>query len=187
MDVVSRYRQAVASFGARVRAVESGQWHLPTPNPGWDVRALVNHMVAENRWAAHLLAGGTVEEAGDAYGGDLVGDDPVGAWDAAATAALLAAADPEVLTRSVQMATGQQSGADYLGRLVVDHTIHTWDLARAIGGDESLDTGLVEFVFAYLEAQAERWRVGGAFGPRLEVTASADRMTQLLALTGRSR
>lgn len=187
MDVLARYQQAVAAFGARVRAVGAAQWAAPTPNSEWDVRALVNHVVSENRWAVELLGGRTIEEVGDALDGDLLGDDPVGAWDAAATAALAAAAEPEALDRPVHLSFGETSGADYLGQLVVDHTIHTWDLARAIKGDESLDTGLIEFVFAFLEPVAEAWRAAGAFGPRVEVTASDDRITQLLALTGRSK
>jgi len=185
-DAVALYARAAAAFGERVRAVGADQWHLPTPCADWDVHALVNHLVYEDRWAVPLLDGQTVAEVGDQFEGDLLGDDPQSAWDEAVAAAAAAVAGPGVATRTVHVSFGDIPGEEYVTQLVADHTIHGWDLARAIGADERLDPEIVEFVFARLSPQIDDWRAAGVFGARIDVPPGADRQTELLALTGRS-
>jgi uncharacterized protein (TIGR03086 family) len=183
-DTIEAYRRAVSEFGARVRAVESDQWKLPTPCTDWDVRDLVGHLVNEERWAAPLLAGSTIEEVGDRFEGDLLGDDPPAAWEDAAAEAT-AAAEQDVLGRTVHVSFGDITGEEYLCQLTTDHVIHAWDLARAIGGDERLDPELVDFVFRYLEPKAGQWRQMGAFGPAVEAPSGGDQQTRMLAIAGR--
>src|SRR5829696_6235060 len=79
-DQAALHRRAVEEFDARVRAVGDDQWELPTPCSDWNVRQLVNHLVYENRWTVPLMGGSTIAEVGDRYEGDLLGDDPKGAW-----------------------------------------------------------------------------------------------------------
>jgi hypothetical protein len=62
MGLEQHYDHAADEFGRRVHAVAAAQWSAPTPDAEWDVRALVNHVVGENRWAPELLAGRTIEE-----------------------------------------------------------------------------------------------------------------------------
>lgn len=185
-DLVVLYRRAVEQFGSRVEAIADHQWHLPTPNTDWDVHALVNHLVYEELWSQPLLDGQTVAEVGTRFDGDLLGHRPKAAWEAAARGTIDAAVVPGVLTRTVHVSFGDISGEEYLSQLTTDHVIHTWDLARATGGNEGLDPELVEFTFEALVPQIEQWREVGVFGPRVEPPAHADRQTQLLALTGRA-
>ena len=185
-DAVALYRRSVEEFGSRVEAIAAEQWHLPTPDTDWDVSALVNHLVSEDLWAPPLLAGLTIAEVGDRFEGDLLGDDPKAAWKAAAHDALAAAGEDGVLSRTVHVSSGDISAAEYIGQLTADHTIHAWDLARAIGADEELDPDLVELSFAVLAPEVDQWRDFGVFGPRVEVPPGATRQAELLALTGRS-
>lgn len=184
-DLVELYRRAVDEFGGRVQAVTPEQWHLETPCADWDVRQLVNHVLGENAWLVPLLAGSTIDEVGDRLNGDLLGDDPVAAWANAAAAATAAAEGEGVLDRVVHVSFGDIPGREYLSQVTTDHVIHSWDLARAVGGDERLDPELVEFANGYLEPQAEQWRAAGAFGARVDVSPAAGAQERLLALTGR--
>ena len=59
-DVLDLYRRALAEFGRRVHAVRPDQWGCPTPCQDWEVRELVNHLVAEQLWVPPLMAGRTV-------------------------------------------------------------------------------------------------------------------------------
>lgn len=168
-----------------MREVGSGQWLLPTPDDEWNVRDLVQHLVSEELWAPPLLAGATLEEVGDRFDGDLVGDEPKGAWESAAAAAIDALPHDFDLSRPVHVSFGQIPAGEYVGQLTADHTIHAWDLARAIGADETLDPELVEFTYGLLAPDVEQWRAAGAFGAKVDVPADAPRQAQLLALTGR--
>jgi uncharacterized protein (TIGR03086 family) len=184
-DVIGLYRRAVEEFGARVRTVSAEQWSAPTPDSDWDVRALVNHVLNENQWVPPLLEGLTIEEVGDRFEGDQLGDEPYSAWTDVVVAALAACQADDVPVRPVHVSFGDITGEDYLAQVTTDHVIHTWDLARATGADEHLDPELVDFAYGYLAPQAEQWRQAGAFGPAMKAPAGADRQTELLALTGR--
>jgi uncharacterized protein (TIGR03086 family) len=70
-----------------------------------------------------------------------------------------------------------------------DVLIHTWDLARAAGLDETLDAGEVARGAAEVDAMPpevdEAMRSSGHYGPRVAVPDDADAQTRLLAFMGR--
>lgn len=185
MDIRQAYQQALAGFGGTVAAVRSDQWHNPTPCAEWDVRTLVNHLVYENRWVPELLAGRTVAEVGDAFDGDLLGDDPVKAFDDSAAAAAAAASGEEVLTRTTHLSFGDVPGAEYLGQLFADALIHRWDLARGIGADDRLEPELVTLCTGWFADREQLYRGAGLIGPRQPVPGGADPQVRLLAAWGR--
>jgi uncharacterized protein (TIGR03086 family) len=164
--------------------VATAQWSAPTPCAEWDVRALVNHVAGEYLWLPEIMAGKTVAEVGSRFDGDVLGAAPLEVLARAGSAAQAAAEGEGALTLVVHLSFGDVPAGDYLQQMAVDSVIHAWDLARAIGADETLDPELVEFTYAYVQQHAGEWRAGGAFGPS---TAPADDSTQsrMLALTGR--
>lgn len=185
-DPVDLHRRASAGFAALVHQIEPSDWTRPTPCAGWDVRELVNHIVGENLWTAPLMSGRTIEEVGDAYDGDVLGGDPLGAWDDAAASARDAADAPGAVDRTVQLSFGAAPAAEYLMQLFADHLIHGWDLAQAIGADAQLDPTLVAACATWFDAMEEIYRSSGAVGPRPVVAIGADGAAQLLARFGRS-
>lgn len=187
MRVPELHRRAVELFGRHVHAVGGDQWSSATPNREWDVHALVNHLVYENRWTPPIFAGKTVAEVGDEFEGDLLGDDPVRAWDDAAAAALEAVSEPGAMQRTVHLSFGDVPGREYAMQLLADHLIHAWDLARAIGADDTLDAELVDAVAEWYVDREEMYRQGGAVGDRVPVGDDADPQTRLLAAFGRKR
>ncbi|HEX7097018.1 MAG TPA: TIGR03086 family metal-binding protein [Acidimicrobiales bacterium] len=184
-DVRELHGRALASFGRLVHAVRPEQWGAPTPCRDWDVRALVNHLVVEQLWVPEMLAGRTVAEVGDRFDGDQLGDDPVAAWDRAVEGVLAAVAEPGALTRTVHLSYGDVPAEHYCAEMTWDATVHSWDLARAIGADDRLDPSLVEFALSVVEAQAAQLAASGLFDPPIDVPADADQQTRLLALVGR--
>jgi uncharacterized protein (TIGR03086 family) len=124
----------------------------PPPLPGWTVRQLVNHLVNEERWTPPLLAGATIEEVGSRFDGDLLGDDPVAAFDGAAAAALAVVRAEGALEGTVHLSFGDHPAREYAMQLAADHLVHAWDLARAIGADQSLDTDAVTAVREWFDA-----------------------------------
>ena len=185
-DVREMFRRAAEAFGERVHAVRDDQWRGPTPCSDWDVRALVNHLVGEMRWAPPLFAGGTIAEVGGRFDGDLLGGDPKGAWDGAAKEAVDAVAAEGAMDRIVHLSFGDLPGREYALQLFADLLVHGWDLARSIGADERLDAGLVDACASWFAPMEEPYRQAGAIGPRPPTPAGADDQTVLLAMFGRS-
>ena len=178
------YARSVATFDAVIRQVGPDAWTSPTPCLGWDVRALVNHVVAEDRWVPPLLAGLTIAEVGEALDGDLLGDDPRGAWNRArdeAERAVSATPDGQI----VALSAGPTPLAEYLWQLAADHLIHAWDLAMASGVDLVFDDDLASAVEDWFSTWEDGYRRAGAIGPRPAVPDGASRQHRLLAAFGR--
>lgn len=175
--------RAAEVFGARVHRVTDEQWKAPTPCTEWSVHDLVNHVVAEHLWAPHLIDGETIAKVGDRYDGDVLGDDPATAWDAAIAASLAAwarARDDEI----VHLSMGEAPVSEYAEQMLFDLAVHAWDLARGAELDERLDPDVVEHVWAYASQVVPQWQGSGIFARSVKV-ASHDRQDQLIGLAGR--
>jgi uncharacterized protein (TIGR03086 family) len=183
--ILDLYRRSVHAFSDRVTAVGPEHWTQPTPCADWDVRALVNHLVYEQRWSVPLFAGATIAEVGDRFEGDLLGDDPKAEVAAAAEEALGAVADEAVVDRTVHLSFGDTPAAEYLYQLFADHLVHSWDLAVGIDADRTLDPELVHECLEWFRGQEEGYRRVGAIGPAVSVPAGASEQDQLLGAFGR--
>ncbi|MFB6888300.1 TIGR03086 family metal-binding protein [Kitasatospora sp. NPDC056327] len=175
---------ALAAFTERIRLVTPGQWDAPTPCAGWTVRDLVNHLTGEQLWVPELLMGSTVSEVGARFDGDVLGDDPVAAWTAAADAARDAFTVPGATGLTVHLSFGDVSGRYYLDQLTADAVVHTWDLAEAIGRLTRLPEDLVDFALTEFTGYGDL-SGSGLFDAPLAVPDDAAPQTRLLALTGR--
>lgn len=185
MDLVDAYRQSIDVFTDRVRQVRPEQWVDPTPCEDWDVRTLTNHVVGEDRWTAPLFAGSTIEEVGDRFDGDLLDGDPIGAAVDAAAQARAAVSAPGAAHRTVHLSFGDTPGEEYLGQLLADHLVHTWDLAVAVGVDPTLPEAAVLRCARWFADWEARYRAAGAIGPAVPLPASASPQDRLLAAFGR--
>ncbi len=63
--------------------------------------------------------------------------------------------------------------------------MHTWDLARATGQDETLDPAKCAELLAGMEPIDELLRTSGQYGPRVELPDGADVQSRMLAFIGR--
>jgi uncharacterized protein (TIGR03086 family) len=185
VDLVDLHQRACAEFAERVRAVRDDQWDWPTPCTEWDVRALVNHIVGEDLWTVPLFAGQTIAEVGDRFDGDVLGDDPVRRCQQAVRDATAAVGEPGALQRIVNLSFGDTPAEEYVWQLFADHLIHAWDLARAIGVNERLDSTLVNVCATWFAEREEAYRYAGVIGSRPPTADGADPQTLLLAAFGR--
>ena len=84
VDLPEVHAAALLHTRRSVAGIGDEQWHLPTPCAEWDVRDLLQHIVSGNLWVPELTAGRTIEAVGDALDGDVLGNDPLAAYDASA-------------------------------------------------------------------------------------------------------
>jgi len=185
MNIPAMFRGAVEEFDARVRLIGDHQWQAATPDEHWAVRDLVNHVVGEDLWAPPLLAGSTIAEVGDRFDGDVLGADPKAAWAAASAGVVRAVGEDGAMDRIVHLSFGDFPGREYTMQMFADHLIHAWDLARAIGADERLDSALVASCATWFDSAEDAYRSAGAIAARPPVPGHADAQTVLLARFGR--
>jgi uncharacterized protein (TIGR03086 family) len=177
-EIIQRATGLVQGFDARVRAADADSWTNQSPCDDWTARDVVVH-VANNLSRIGGLLGGTegIEVA--------PGDDIVAAWDAS-RAQFLAGLSTGDLSQSVPGPMGPMPAEQLIGRLICnDVLVHTWDLARAVGGDERLDAAAVEGGFSGLKPMDAMIRQPGFFGAKVDPPEGADMQTQFLCFLGR--
>ena len=162
---------------------------VPTPCAGWAVEDLLAHLVTVHRRVAHVGRGG--------HPLDLPHQLPQA--DAAAYVAALADgrrevaevwgpdADPALLDRDVTVPWGVVPGRAAGWGYVRELAVHGWDLASALGTDDTLDAALADAVVDHVRAALPAEPRGGPipFGPVVEVSDDAGPYARLVAWLGR--
>ncbi|HMD47285.1 MAG TPA: DUF664 domain-containing protein [Acidimicrobiales bacterium] len=150
------------------------------------LRQVINYHAYDDAWVPDMLAGRTMDEVGpDAFGGDLLGDDPVTSFSAIVATACAAARAVTDLDATVHCSFGDYTVAEYLWQINSFRALRAHDIARVIGVDPALPDELVRGVFDEVSPHAEEWRAMGVFPAAVPVAASAPLLDRLLALTGR--
>ena len=180
-SAAAEHRQIAGRFGDLVRGADPGSWDSPAPVAGWLARDVVDHLVT---WLPELLHGG----AGITLPrGPAATSDPVAAWEVHSAAVQALLDDPATPARIL---SNPHIGEIPLDRAIsqfytADVFLHTWDLARATGQDDTLDPERCAETLAGMEPIEEMLRRSGQYGPRVEVPEDADVQTRLIGFIGR--
>jgi uncharacterized protein (TIGR03086 family) len=112
-------------------------------------------------------------------------EDIAGAWSSTRDGFLESIKTAD-LSQNVNGPFGPMPADQLIGRLIsTDVLVHTWDLARATGGDEQLDQSAVEGSFSGLQPMDAMLRSPGVMGPKIEPAEGADLQTKFLNFLGR--
>jgi uncharacterized protein (TIGR03086 family) len=176
-DPVELFERAASGATKVIEQVTPEQWSAPTPCTEWDVTAVLEHMLGG---ADYVLTSVGLEPAART---EVTPD----AYRAAVAACLDALRQPGVLERRCQSPAGfEWSVAEAAAGTALDHVVHTWDIAVAIGEDRHLDPVVVEACSAmFLPHVAELGREAGLIGPEVPVPADASAEHRLLGAMGR--
>jgi uncharacterized protein (TIGR03086 family) len=169
----------------RLNAIAASDWEKTTRCTEWNVRQLVNHVVGVHHRVARLLCGGTQDEYLATREDDWIGADHIVAWHAG-----VRALDEAIsMARSLDIPVAYRlplSARDVIGLTAFDTAVHTWDVSRAIGFDEHLDGGLVEFALGFMEWIRSESVLEALFGPPQDHRPErASAQVRLLQLAGR--
>ena len=185
MELIDAYDSAFREWDRLVHEIGDRPWDEPTPCTEWNVRDLVNHLVGEHLWAPHLLSGETMADVGDRYEGDVLGDDPVAAWERAGSGFRSAFHRKGALRGDVHVTGGKIPATDYAWQMTGDLTVHGWDLAKGIGARSRMLDELADAVHAQVAPQADSWQQAGIFDPPVPVPDDVVPQDRLVALLGR--
>jgi uncharacterized protein (TIGR03086 family) len=185
-DHAATLRAVVDAATAVIHDIEDEQLTNPTPCSEWDVRDLLNHLVATSRRFAIAADKGRVGDAeAEALAGDVLGSDFHEAWAETGKQLLLAFERPEVLGKVLTLSSGDTPGDVAIDLAALEVGVHAADLARAIGRRID-DQAPFAAVLGILRARmTEAWRAPGLLDDEQPVSPQAGVVDQLLAYAGR--
>jgi len=184
MELAALHERTVGEWTRIVGGLDASQWGRATPCTDWTVRDLVNHVVGEELWTVPLVQGATIDEVGDRFDGDVLGDEPVARAREAAEQAVAAVSERVPSGGTVHLSYGEEQLGEYVHQLAADHLVHAWDLAVAAGADPTLDAELVDAVAGWYAEREELYRSAGAVGAR-SAAGGTDPQSRLIAAFGR--
>ena len=175
MDTMEHYSRVADGFERTVAGVRD--WTATTPCPEWDARTVAAHVVDTHRlFLARLDGSEPPTLAPDA-------DVPT-AWRTVRADLERALADQG--DQPVDFFGGKAPFRETIETVVcADTLLHTWDLARGTGQDDTLDLTSIASASAFLTPRGELMRRPGGFGPEVTVPADASPQDRLVAFAGR--
>ena len=151
--------------------VSDDDWTKATPCDDWSVRELVDHAMF---WQGR---------GGGVFGADVEED---AGWATLRTALQAALADPANLEGNAEALGGMPKQA-VAALITADLLVHSWDLARSIGADDTLPEAAVTSTLTGLQRIPEAMlRTDRMFGPAVEVADDASAQDALIAFVGRT-
>ena len=182
------YTTILFGFEHVLRSVPADAWENQSPCEEWTTRQVAGHaMGVVSNVAARGGVGAVVDVFGDVA--TIAGDDPVESFRQIRDRYLTATDRPGALQTPIKSSLGEMTLDDYLGLMCADTLVHTWDIARAAGVDDTLDPGAVRLVYAgYVAWDQETMRQPGRYGAAVELGGADSTLSEqdrLIAFTGR--
>ena len=177
--ISDRYRKVAQGLTDRVNAVPDDKWAAPSPCEGWVASDVMSHVVD----AHHMFFGFIGHEPSRTK---TVADDPAGAWAEVRDAMAAALENPDLAGTEYDGPFGRSKFETSADQFVTgDVLVHSWDLARATGGDETLDPDEAAKVYETYKGFGDNVRHPQVFGPEVAVPDDASAQDRLIAFTGR--
>lgn len=179
-QVIDRFHLLAEEFAERIESTPADAWTSPSPCAGWTARDVVEHVVGG--------VGGVVASATGRTPDPITPQtDLAAAWRDVQRSLTTALGDPAIAATPIQGPTGREMSLEQIVNDLgsVELMVHTWDLARAVGGDERLDPDLVREAYDRMRPMDGMIRSPGGFGPKRQAPAGADLQTEFLCFLGR--
>jgi hypothetical protein len=178
-----------------VQQIGDDQWGMSLPEwfknfrkqENMTLRTIINYHAYDDIWVPETLAGKTIEEVGDKYAGDLLGEDPKASFAAIvdkAVAAVEALTEAD-LDRKVHLSYGDWPVREYLTHIITFRGFRIFEISKLIGVDTRMPDALVQGMWEMLKPHAEEYRQMHVFGPEVKIGTDAPLQDRLLAMSGR--
>jgi uncharacterized protein (TIGR03086 family) len=176
-----QFDRAGSALAGVLAKVDSNALDGPTPCSDWSLRELINHVVHGTAMFTGMVAGGAPPDGG----ADLIGDDPLGAFQRSLAGLRAAFTADGVAERTYSTPFGARPAARLVTTRVIEMSLHGWDIAKATGQTIDLGQDVVDICLATLRGMLPADRSGLPYGPEQPVPAGAAPVDRLAAFAGR--
>lgn len=177
MDPLTQFDELGPVLGGVVANLTPDQLDRPTPCAEYDVRGVLEHMIA-GATAFAAAYRGTEPAVPDT-------SDPLAAFGQALGELGAAVNEPGALERTVASPFGDLSGETFARFVVLDGLVHGWDMATATGQAYEPPDALVAAADEFAHDVLDDLRDGDTFADAVEVDPGATPIERLAAFTGR--
>lgn len=178
MDVLEQLDRLGPALEGVVSHISPDQLERPTPCAKFTVRGVLEHMIG----GATMFSAAFRDEAP----GEPDLSDPLGSFGPAVGNLLATLHEPGRLDQVVAAPWGEVPARDFAQFLVLDGTVHGYDLATATGQAYAPDDALVGQLYGFAGPALEGMRDGDTFAEATVAPADATPIERLAALTGRT-
>ncbi len=188
MDTDELFLRSDAALREVIDQIDPADLSRPAPAE-WSTKAdptlrdiLAAHTYDE-AWIPDVLAGHAAADGDDLKGIDLLGDDPIAAYDArhdAATQAVRAG----TRAATFRFTYGDYSADEGLAHLATYRAFQAWSIAQHLGIPFHLSPELIAGLNEHVVPHADEWRQWGVFPPAIDPPEGADDETRLLCTLG---
>lgn len=148
------------------------------------IRDILRAHAYDEAWIPGVLAGASIADGDDLRDRDLLGDDPIAAYDAlndTATTAVRQGVAPGTIFR---FQYGDYPAEEGFVHLALYRAFQAWLIAKHLGIPFHLSPEIIAGMNEHAVPNAEEWRAFGVFPPAIDPPADADDETQLLCTVG---
>jgi hypothetical protein len=165
-----------ADFSAPVPK-EWGQLESPT------LLGILGRHAYDEAWIPDVIAGRAAADGDPFADADLLGDDPIAAYDALNDAAAAAVHKGDI-AETFRFTYGDYPADEGFAHLATYRAFQAYSIAKHFGIPFHLSPELVDGFTAHVVPHADEWRQWGVFGPAIDPPADADDETRLLSTLG---
>lgn len=185
VDGGAQLQQVVPRLGAAIAGVQTADLGLPTPCDAWTTRDLLNHIIGGADMFADAFGGAPLRDISGRLP-DVIGDDPMAAFEGAAGRFGAATQQPGAMDKVLDLPFGAMTGRTFLRFVAFDLTVHTWDVASVTGAAVEFPDELLAQIDAFAHVVlAAVPRNDLLCAEPVAVAADAGLLEQLVAYSGR--
>lgn len=188
MDTDELFLQADAALRSVIDRIDPEDLSRPVPaewstTPEPTMRDILFAHTYDEAWVPDVLAGRAAADGDALRDDDLLGDDPIDAYDRrhdAATAAVRAGAPADTF----RFTYGDYPAEEGFAHLATYRAFQAWSIAKHLGIDFRFTPELIDGLNEHVVPHADEWRQWGVFPPAIDPPADADAQTRLLCAVG---
>lgn len=189
MDTIATVERVLNEAHTMIASTSAADLAKPTPCASWSISALIEHMIGVVTNFGTAFSGGSLTPPAAPGGTGATSAALAASYQQAVDALLRAVRAPGALDKPVKLPIGEMPGGQALGIVIGDQSIHTWDLATAMGKpftmDEQIASAILTMMHQLISANPGARGEGRGFAAEVPCPADAPVQDRLLAFSGR--